>query len=370
MPILAAIAGLALIFFTLLDTFEAVVLPRRVTRPYRFARVFYRSTWEVWRSLADRIPAGRARSAVYSVFGPLSLLALFVAWAIGLVLGFGLLHDAYGPDGRSFGENLYLSGTTFTTLGYGDVAPVGTADRALSVIEALVGFGFLAIVIGYLPVFYQAFSRRELMISLLDARAGSPPAAGELLLRLSSEPVRERFLDQSERWAGELLEIHLSYPVLSFYRSQHDNQSWLAALTCTLDASALLLTVAPAPDQAQARLTFAMARHAIVDLALVLHRPPRMKLDDRLPEGRLEDLLAALQKAGGTVRSTPAAKAKLTELRGLYEPYAAALADYLRLSLPPVWPGAGGPDNWQTSAGMRRAASLARLGEIRDDHFE
>jgi hypothetical protein len=370
MPILAAIAGLALIFFILLDTFEAVVLPRRVTRPYRFARLFYRATWRVWCVLADRTPTGPVRNSVYSVFGPLSLLALFVAWAIGLVAGFGLLHYAYGPENRSLGENLYLSGTTFTTLGYGDVAPVGIPGRALSVCEALVGFGFLAIVIGYLPVFYQAFSRRELMISLLDARAGSPPAAGELLLRLSSGPPLERFLDQSERWAGELLEIHLSYPVLSFYRSQHDNQSWLAALTCTLDASSLLLTVAPAPDQAQARLTFAMARHAIVDLALVLHRPPQMKVGERLPDERLDELLAGLQKAGTAVRPSPGAKAKLAELRGLYEPYAAALADYLRLSLPPVWPGVGGPDNWQTSAGMRRAASLAHLAANIDDHFE
>ena len=372
MSIVAAIAGLLIVAVVLLDAFEAVVLPRRVTRPYRLARLFYRSTWRLWRLLADRLPAGRYRQSVLGAFGPLSLLALFALWAVGLIIGFGLLHFATAPDGSGPGLSLYLSGTTFTTLGYGDATPVGAVRRLLSVAEALLGFGFLAVVVGYLPVFYQAFSRRELTISLLDARAGSPPGGATLLLRLPPKrgDALDRFMVDAERWAAEVLESHLSYPVLSYYRSQHDNQSWLAALTCVLDAAALSLTVAAGCCRQQARLTFAMTRHALVDIALVLRRPPPALLDDRLPPARLTELLKVLRAAGWETRDDESAVAKLAELRGLYEPFAQALADYLRLELPPVWPDGGRPDNWQTSAGMSRAATLAQLAaDPKDDHF-
>jgi hypothetical protein len=371
MTVLYAAVGAVLTLLVLDDAFESVVLPRRVTRPYRLARVFYRAAWRLWTGMTALVPHGKYRLAILGAFGPFSLLALFGFWAAGLVLGFGLLHHSAAPDGRTLGESLYLSGTTFTTLGYGDVTPTTAAGRLLSIVEALIGFGFLAVVIGYLPVFYQAFSRRELLITLLDARAGSPPVAGELLLRLL--PGRDGglgpLLAEMERWAAEVLEGHLSYPVLSYYRSQHDNQSWLAALTCALDASAMLLTITEG-DHRQARLTFAMARHVIVDIALVLRQRPADPPQDRLPAERLTELLTALGAAGVVVREDEAARQKLAELRGLYEPFAQALAEYLRLALPPVWPPAGGPDNWQTSAWMRRAGGFATLApDPRDDHF-
>jgi len=164
-----------------------------------------------------------------------------------------------------------LSGTTFATLGYGDLTPSTPAARLLAVAEAGTGLGFFAIAIGYLPVLYQSFGRREAFIALLDARAGSPPAGGRMLLR--SPPAG----------AAEVLEAHLSFPILGHYRSQHDNQSWLAALTCTLDTTALLLTVVDGGNRTQARLTFAMARHAVVDLGLVVRRPPKAPAGDRLP---------------------------------------------------------------------------------------
>src|SRR5207248_7814739 len=117
----------------------------------------------------------------------------------------------------SFATYLYFSGTTFFTLGYGDVVPTGTWGRLLSVVEAGIGFGFLAVVISYLPVLYQAFSRREIAISLLDARAGSPPSAGEFLRRLAAAGGAAGagpLLAEWERWAAELRESHLSFPML------------------------------------------------------------------------------------------------------------------------------------------------------------
>jgi hypothetical protein len=375
MQTVAAVAGIALILYVLVETFEALVLPRRVTRSLRFTRLYYQTTWRGWAAAADLVPAGHRRQTFLSFFGPLSLLVLFALWAAGLVVGFGLVQYALEPRPGGLGDSVYLSGTTFTTLGYGDVTPTTPPARVLAVAEAATGFGFFAVVVGYLPVLFQAFSRREAFIALLDARAGSPPAAGRMLVRTppggDGGTCLDDFLAEAERWAAELLEGHLSFPVLGYYRSQHDNESWLAALACTLDVTSLLLTVIDGLNRTQARLTFAMARHAVVDLGLVLRRPPEAPDEDRLPDARLSELLAALREAGVAVKDDAGARERLAELRGLYEPFLAGLGGFFRLPVPGVWPAEEGPDNWRTSAWMRRASPLTVLGaDPQDEHFD
>ncbi|MGH8060313.1 MAG: potassium channel family protein, partial [Candidatus Entotheonellia bacterium] len=266
MAAVLAVLGLTLIATVLWDTFETVILPRRVTRRFRLTGLFYRYTWLPWSAVARRMRQGRRRETYLGFYGPLSLLLLLSVWAVGLILGFALLQWGLGsaliaPEGAaSFGTDLYMSGTTFFTLGLGDVTPHSSMARAVTVAEAGTGFGFLAIVISYLPVLYQAFSRREVNISLLDARAGSPPSATELLRRHSQGRHLEelsRLLYDWEHWSAELLESHLSYPVLGYFRSQHDNQSWLAALTTILDTSALVMVGIDGTPERQAQLTFA-----------------------------------------------------------------------------------------------------------------
>jgi hypothetical protein len=372
---LPAVAGVALMLWMLLEAFEAMVLPRRIIRPFRLTHFYYRASWTGWKVLAALVGDPRRRQTFLSFFGPLSLFGVFVLWGVGLVVGFGLVQWDVAPPGADLLDALYFSGVTFTTLGYGDITPKGSVGRVLAVVEGATGFGFFAVMIGYLPALYQAFSKRETLISLLDARAGSPPAAAHLLLRLPPRQgdgvVLARFLQDAEVWSAELLESHLSFPTLSFYRSQHDNQSWLAALVCALDVSALLLTVVEGTDRQQARLTFAMARHALVDLALVLRRLPEKPPRDRLPEARLTELCTALHEAGVPIRNDATARAKLGELRGLYEPFAAAMADDFLLTVADIWPATERPDNWQTSAWMRRAGPLTALGvDPRDDHFD
>ena len=369
-----AIAGLVLILAILTEAFEALVLPRRVTRRLRFSRLYYRFGWRAWAAAADFLQPGPRRETALSYFGPLSLLGLFALWGLLLIFGFGLLHHAAAPRAGGLIDSVYFSGVTFTTLGYGDLSPVGPVSRALSVVEGATGFGYFAVVISYLPVLFQAFSRREAFIGLLDARAGSPPSAGRMLLRLppgvGDGAILNRFLADAESWAAEVLEAQLSFPVLGYYRSQHDNQSWLAAMTCALDTSALVLSVADGADRPQARLTFAMCRHVVVDLSLVLWRKPDAGPTDRLPDARLHELLAELRKAGVKVRDDAGALASLAELRSLYEPFVVALGQFFRVNVPPVWPETDRPDNWQTSAWMRRAGPLTALGaDPKDEHF-
>src|SRR6202047_3185219 len=303
--IVATVFGLIIIWVVLLDAFETVVLPRRVLRNFRLTAYFYRRTWIPWRKIASRIKPASRQQNFLGYFGPLSLILLLGFWAAGLILGFALIqygiggHEQLSGERLTFGKILYHSGETFFTLGYGDIVPTSGPARALSVIEAGMGFAFLGVVIGYIPVVYASFSRRELHVFMLDARAGSPPSAVELLLRLagrSDDPgVDQRVLDEVlrdwERWAGELLESHISYPVLSFFRSQHSNQSWLRAVDTVLDVTSLILTGVEGVHPGQAKLTFAVARHAAVDLAQVVNARHDPQAGERLPDTDFDALL-------------------------------------------------------------------------------
>jgi Ion channel len=380
MWLVGLLGSLFLIGLVLVDSFETMVLPRRVIHRFRFARLFYRSAWTPWHAVACRLPKGKRREGFLSVFGPLSLLALFTTWVLGLILGFGLLHWSLGTPLRGLEEEasmatyFYLSGGTFFTLGYGEVTPAAPLGRLLAITEAGVGLGFLAMVIAYLPVLSQAFSQREVTISLLDARAGSPPSAAQILLRLAKSgelAALDPFLAEWERWAAELLESSLSFPVLGYYRSQHDNQSWLAAITAVLDTCALLILGVKGNNAYQAQLTFAMARHAIVDLALVFRLPLRLPTSDRLPESQRKHLRQLLSEAGLELRDGPAVDARLTELRSMYEPFVQALAQHFLFTVPPIVPEKDVADNWQRSPWMPPAPGIGHLpiAGAGDDHF-
>jgi nitrate reductase NapE component len=353
-PLAVAVAAV-LIFVILWDAFETIILSRRVSRKFRLTRLFYRLLWTPWRAAAKRVPEGNRRENVLMVFGPLSLILLLVVWAVGLIVSFGLLHwglgsQLAGPPGLSgFREDLYMSGTTFFTLGLGDVTPRTVTARVLIVLESGMGFAFLAIVIGYVPMISQAFSRREVNISMLDARAGSPPTAAQLLRRHSrggSSDLHELLRDW-ERWSAELLESHVSFPVLSYFRSQHDNQSWVAGLTTILDACVLCVARIEDAPVRTARLAFAMARHAMADLCAVFHLSPSPPPADRLPPAEHRRLEAFLTGAGYRLRGDEASLEKMSAMRALYEPYVQALSVFLLMPLPDWVPPEGARDNWQ-----------------------
>lgn len=376
MHIVAAIAAVLVLVGVLWDAFETVVLPRRVSRRFRLARVYTRITWSAWSTICRRMRSVERREAILAIYGPLTLLLLLVVWVFLLIVAYALLlwglasplagvRDAT----PNFGTDLYFSGTTLLTLGLGDILPQDGAARAVTVFEVGTGFGVLALVIGYLPVLYQAFSRREMRISLLDAHAGSPPTAGALLLRHPPNRRARRLtgiLAEWEAWSAELLETHLSYPQLASYRSQHENQSWVAALAMILDASALVMACARGlvEDEElaeQAAFTFAMARHAAVDLAQVFHaEEPKLGVSERrLPPDERERLHSLLVTLGA--KTEMKTTSRLDELRALYEPYIEGLAEYLLMPLPPLIPAADALDDWQTTADGVTAPSIPLL---------
>jgi hypothetical protein len=367
MRVLAVTAGVVLILIVLWDAFEVIILPRRVTRRFRLASLFYRTVWIPYSAIALRMRGAKRREKILSFFGPLSLILLLCVWVLGAVIGFALIHWVAGSDlsrpldPRGLGSYLYLSGSTFTTIGLGDLTPHTPLAKALVVLEAGIGLGFLALVISYLPVLYQAFSRREVNISLLDARAGTPPTAAELVRRHSEGRNMEALHDllrDWELWAADLMESHLSYPVLCYFRSQHDNQSWVSALTTILDACALVMVGIGDAPKWQAKLTFKIARHAVVDISQVFRASPQPPKKDRLGPEELVHLRSLLAAAETPLREGAEADHDLGELRHMYEPYVHALSRQLVMALPPWIPGAKVVDNWQTSAWERDALGL------------
>ncbi len=310
-----------------------------------------------------RLPRSNWRQTALVGFAPITLFALIAVWAILLIFGFTLMGDAlqvpfHLGQPHDFGNRLYFSGVTFFTLGYGDLVPSTPAGKFLAVLEAGMGFAFLALVISYVPVLYSAFSRREVTILLLDSKAGSDPTAAEILRRHAEADCMDQLHVLFREWevfAGQLLENYLSYPVLAFYRSQHDDQSWLRSLTAVMDACAVAMTCLPedAPwarqTRFQANATFKMARHLVVDFGYVLgtepHTPP-----ERLPEEQFAVICRELDHLGIRINTSPEAIEQLTEARRLYEPFAYGLAGRLIMELPHWMPEPHALDNWQTTA--------------------
>jgi Ion channel len=375
----ALIIGMICLLGVGLDAFQTIILPRRPTGRLSITRLFFLATWSPWTLLAERSGNKKIREQVYSWYGPFSLLLLLLMWALMLIFGFGLVYFSMrSPFGdvmtghtptelAQFGTDLYVSGTTLFTLGLGDVVPHSSLARAVIISESGMGLGFVALVIGYVPVLYQAFSRREVSVALLDARAGSPPNAAELMRRHAFEGGDEamtRLFEEWERWSAEILESHISYPILCYYRSQHDSQSWLSALVSILDACSLQISVIEGIPSRQAQLTFVMARHALIDIGQVFHVEEQEAWKqgvetERLPREQFYRLCEALDKNHMRLCGDPAAAKRLDTIRGLYEPHAFALSAYLRMPLP-VWVAPPKDhDQWSVLTRMRADAEIA-----------
>jgi voltage-gated potassium channel Kch len=339
-------AGVLVLVITLLDLFRTLVMPRAARGRFRLSRLVFLALWRPWRwiALQARTEAGRERFLAGA--SPMSLFVLLATWAGLCVFGYGLLlwspalaHGVHGPDRESFGTALYFSGTSLFTIGYGDVVATGAA-RALVIVEGATGLGLVAVVIGYLPVLYQAFNRREVGILLLDARAGSPPSGPELLRRAGGVGVRQalpRLFREWERWAADVLETHLAYPSLAYFRSPHDNTSWITSLGAVLDAATLVLSSVADDDACAeaAEMLYATGTHAIEDLFFYFRIPDRPAAIER---AEFDHVLEDLDAAGVPLKPPDEAWKMFTEMRAAYGGRLNALA--VRVAAPPaLWIG-------------------------------
>jgi len=332
------IAGVVLVLLVFHDVFHGILVPGRTKRRLRFIPYYFQGSWAVWSFFIRRIHTEDLRERLLTVYGPLAMIGLLLLWAVGLMVGFGLLQAGLtpGPWPTVFVEGMLAAGSRMFTVGVGDWARYAMASKILAVVVSGTGLGFFTMVITYMPVLYQLFSRRETHVILLDERAGSPVTAASLIqnhARRNAIGKLDDLIEDWEKWSAELLESHVSYPMLSYYRSQHSNQCWLTAMAVVMDVCALRLAGAGATDEFQAEATFSMCLSALRSIAEILRIEPLDRYDDRLPGDRLHGLRDKLrewrQPDGGRDL-----EARLGRIRETYDPLIAAMADYLLVRLP------------------------------------
>jgi hypothetical protein len=336
-------AGIVLLLWTLIDVFRTLVMPRAARGRIRLSRVLFQPMWRPWRWLGVRRKTVQARERVLSAAAPFFFFVLLIGWGFLALLSYALILwspafvHGMGNGDTSFGYAMYASGTSLFTLGFGGGVATGWT-RAFVVLEGATGLGLVAVVIAYLPVLYQAFNRREVGVLLLDARAGSPPSGPELLHRMGSAGATSslpELFGEWERWAADVLETHLSYPLLAFFRSPHDQTSWITALGSVLDAATLVLTAVDDEPDEHARLMYGTGVHAIEDLFYYFRltaREPTIQRDE------FEDVLHDMKDDGYSIRPVDDAFARFTEKRAKYAPRLDAVA--VLLAAPPAqWIG-------------------------------
>ncbi len=346
MPVIVLLLGALLVLSILVDAFEVVLLPRPVRRQVRLNRYFFRLTWAGWSRIARFWPEGRRREDFIGVYGPFAMVMLFALWGVFLIVGFGLMQWALQrlvPDAGadSVAAQMLVSGDAFFTLGYGDNVPHNLLARLLVIVEAGTGFGFIALTIGYLPVLYQHFARRDIQLIEFSARAGSPPTAAALLAWHARGNVDgnleslERWLAGWETWAGDLIESQAVYPMLAFYRSQHDGHSWLGALAVVLDTCTLLIAGGGDARCHQATATFSALRRILDESGDALGVAAVLQVSDRrMDDTALRMLTPTIRRLLPEWRDDAKARDVIGKLRSTYEPRLEALAIYLMLPLP------------------------------------
>jgi ion channel len=336
-------AGIVVLLWALLDVFRTLVMPRAARGRFRLSRILFQPMWLPWRWLGVRRKTVQARERVLAAAAPFFFFVLLVGWVFLAVLGYAVIlwsagfADGVRPGDGSFGTAVYLSGSSLFTLGFGDVVATGWT-RAVVVIAGATGLGLFAVVIAYLPVLYQAFNRREVGVLMLDTRAGSPPSGPELLHRMGSAGAASslpQLFAEWERWVADVLETHMSYPLLALFRSPHDDTSWVTSLGSVLDAATLIITSVEGRPEERAKLLYGTGVHAVEDLFYYLRLRERETIIQR---HEFEDVLQDMKDDGFSVRSVDEAFARFTEQRARYAPRLDAIA--VMLAAPPgLWIG-------------------------------
>jgi hypothetical protein len=361
-----AVLGMLVVLTVLRDVFQSVVTPRPVGGRWRLGRIPVLWLWRPWRWAALRMRNAVRREATLASFGPLVVLMDLVTWVATLILGYGLLLDALRdqirPRPPGFGSSLYFAATSLLTLGYGDFVAMAGPARFVALAAGATGLGVFAVVITFLFSLFAAFQRREVSVVTLEAAAGAPPSGVTFLESyalagiLGDLPATFR---QWQTWAAEVLDSHLAYPVLGYFRSSHDNDSWVSSLGAVMDAATLALTTLDlkatpgAPDNLYgwAKLARAVGGHCIEDLVLYFDLDGEHYVGVELEEYRLAR--ERLARAGYVLKPEAEGWETFQRLRSDYAGRVNALATHWA-SPPAQWIGDRSPLKARTQHNGRR----------------
>jgi Ion channel len=325
LSVLSIIFGISIVFGTLNDVFQSVVVPRAVGRRYRYSSYLWRGTWRLWPILAWRVhPENeRKREDFLAAFAPVTLIVMIAMWGAFLALGYGSivwgLRDHMSPHNESYGSSIYFAATSILTLGFGDIVPEGPWVRFLAVCAGASGLCVVSITTAFLFALFGAFQQREAFVLRLGARAGSPPSGVGLLAIAGYADLcddLENVMKEAQMWVATLMETHLAYPVLAFFRSSHNDESWIGALGTLLDASVLMMTTIEG-RAGQARILYNIGRHATADLC----RYFSLAGSSRTPGVEREEFDRACDRilaAGFTLKNRDEAWKHFSDLRGAY----------------------------------------------------
>jgi hypothetical protein len=337
-------AGLLIWCAVLWDGFATIVLPRTVAPMRRFSGRFYKWSWHLWSSMARGVRNQDLRLSFLAVYGPISVMFLLVLWGGLLIFAFAMVYHGLGDRFQAdhgaigFGALLYMSGSTFLTLGIGDITSTDPLARFFMILETGSGYIFLGLMITYMPLLHQAYAAREIGNLLILSRAGHPPSGIKLIRRYCGSghsEILQGILREAERWTAETLQSHLSHPVLAFYRAHHRGQSWLVSLTTVLDSSALLIATGDGLLAAQAKISYRMGLQLLTDLTGALSIAVDRNCRTRLTEADLPRLRAALNVGGLTLTLNSVASNQLLRLVRRYDVHLFALSRLLVIPLPP-----------------------------------
>ncbi|MDQ6879685.1 MAG: potassium channel family protein [Candidatus Dormibacteraeota bacterium] len=340
-----AALGVLILAIAFYDVFQSVVLPRPSIGKLRLAPWILRPLWVGWRWLGTRDSRIDRRENWLGTFGPVALIALLGFWSLSSILGYALIFDSIRdqilPPPPDFWVSLFFSASTLLPLSYGDILPVGALARVVTLAESGTGVGLIALVISLLFSLYGSFQRREELVVTLDAMAGAPPAGLQILETVARQRMPDELritFDDWRKWSAAVLESHLAYPILVYFRSSHDNEAWLNSFGAVMDAATLLMSTVVSEDQTEghARLMFKVGNHLVEDLAWYF----RFK-NDEVPiveRSEFDDARERLIKAGYKCREADPAWSEFATLRSMYASPLNQLARRLAI-MPATWIG-------------------------------
>jgi hypothetical protein len=339
------VVGLALVLVIFYDLFQSVVLPRPAINKLATVRYLLRAAWWSWKWVGERISLLPRRERWLATYGPIAVLQSFVVWGLGLVLGYGLiidgLRDEIHPVSDSFGTSLYFSATTLVPLSYGDLIPIGVPARLVTIAESVTGIVLAALAITLLFSLYEAFQRREELVVSLDALAGAPPSGVQILETAAAHSMREeliRTFDDWKAWAAAVLESHLAYPALFFFRSSHDNEAWLNSFGAVMDAAVLIMSTVEDKSEGPAKLMYRVGNHLVEDVSWYFARWAVRADTPVIERFEFEQAWTRLKQAGYQCNDPDEAWTKFAKFRSNYASPINGLARALAI-IPAEWIG-------------------------------